>query len=447
MQQREREATGAREVLVTAQMSSSAFNSSTNTPLWTEALLRKLLLAKDINDVHFHVFSRKSKSRVLDPRVLNANTTLLKSSTKYFADLFSSDVIPSNTAMMNVKATDKIFDGIEQSEYGYESDSDLEGDTDIIASPTQTQVTTCSDSDDNDSDTAVPTTPSLEKYYDFFQQNVSDAIGLSPEGPACVQSIWAVGGGRHIFVKDTAFQTWYCLLHFLYMGTAEFSLLSSSGLRGSERFSCNASRVSKCSAKSMYRLATKLSVDELRDRAFASIRSNIDENNLLQELASRFTGRHMAVLEMELDLLLQKIASAPIVEGLPKLMARISQKELSHGADIMAGFYTRILQKHYLTQLPTPSTAVASPPESVPDDSFRVVSHPSFGQSSPLPLFEQPSQLLPLEQPSPPPPFGQPRPPPSHGTPQRAQMSASGNVAPAKNVSTLSGTSRKTVKK
>ncbi|KAI6102995.1 hypothetical protein F5141DRAFT_243248 [Pisolithus sp. B1] len=364
MQRGEREATAsAREVLflLTAQMSPGALNSSTSTPPQTEALLRKLLLAKDVNDVHFHVFSRRSKSRVLDPRVLNANTTLLKSNSKYFADLFGSDVIPSNTAMTNVKATDKIFDGIDPSEYGYESDSDLEDDADITASPAQTQVTTGSDGDDRDSDTLVPaTTPSLEKYYDFLQRNVSDAIGLSSEGPASVQPFWAVDGGRHIFVKDTAFQTWYCLLHFLYMGTTEFSLLKSSGLQGSKRLSCSASQVPKCSAKSMYRLATKLNIDELRDRAFASICSNVDESNLLEELASGFTGRHPAVLEMELDLLLQKIASAHIVEGLPKLMARISQKELSHGADIMAGFYTRILQKHYSSQPPNP--IIVAPP-------------------------------------------------------------------------------------
>ncbi|KAI6160333.1 hypothetical protein EDD17DRAFT_1510623 [Pisolithus thermaeus] len=235
--------------------------------------------------------------------------------------------------MTNVKATDKIFDGIDPSEYGYESDSDLEDDAG-------------SDGDDRDSDTLVPaTTPSLEKYYDFLQRNVSDAIGLSSEGPASVQPFWAVDGGRHIFVKDTAFQTWYCLLHFLYMGTAEFSLLKSSGLQGSKRLSCSASQ---------------LNIDELRDRAFASICSNVDESNLLEELASGFTGRHPAVLEMELDLLLQKIASAHIVEGLPKLMARISQKELSHGADIMAGFYTRILQKHYSSQPPNP--IIVAPP-------------------------------------------------------------------------------------
>ncbi|KAI6019497.1 hypothetical protein PISMIDRAFT_689887 [Pisolithus microcarpus 441] len=368
--------------------------SSTSTPSQTEALLRKLLLANDINDVHFHLLSRRSKSRALDPRVLNANTTLLKSSSKYFADLFSSDSFPSDTAMMKVKATDKILDGVDLSEYGYESDSDLEDDTDITASPAQTQVATGSDSDDRDSDTLVlETTPSLEKYYDSPQQNVSHAIGLSSWRPASEHPTWAVGGGRHIFVKDTAFQTWYCLLHFFYMGTTEFSLLKSSRLRGSERFSSNASQVPKCSAKSMYRLATKLSIDKLRDRTFTSICSSVDENNLLQELASGFTGRHPAVLDMELDLLLEKIACAPVVEGLPKLMARISRNELSHGADIMAGFYTRILQKHYLTQLPTPSSAVPSPPEPIPDDLVVPLENHSFWRASPPILLGAPQQV------------------------------------------------------
>ncbi|KAI6041759.1 hypothetical protein EDC04DRAFT_1163373 [Pisolithus marmoratus] len=374
-------------------MSSSTLTSSTVTPLWTEGLLRKLLLAKDINDVHFHLFSRRSKSRALDPRVLNANTTLLKSTSKYFIDLFSLDAIPSNTAMMKVKATDKIFDGIDLPDYGYESDSDLEDDTGIIVSLTQTQVTVGSDSDNDDSDNCVPTTPSLEKYYDSLEQNASHAIGLS-SGEPVIQPTWTVGGGRHIFVKDAAFQTWYCLLHFLYMGTTEFSLLRSSGLQGSQRSSCNTSQVPKCSAKSMYRLATKLSISELHDRAFAFVRNNINENNLLQELASGFTRRHPAVLEMELDLLLQKIADPPIVEGLPKLMSRISQKELSHGADIMAGFYTRILEKHYFTQLPTPTTTPLEPLEPVPDDSVGPVRDYSSCPSSPSPAPATPQPAL-----------------------------------------------------
>ncbi|KAI5982583.1 hypothetical protein EDD15DRAFT_109181 [Pisolithus albus] len=334
-------------------MSSSTSNSSTVTVPGTEVLLRKLLLGKDVDEVHFHVFSRRSNSRVLDPRVLNADATLLKSRSKYFADLFSSDVIPVDTAVMNVKTPDMILDGIDQNEYEYESDSDLEDDTeDTVASPTPRQATAGSDSNDGDSGTCAPNTANLDKDYEFLPQRASNPIGLLPEGPPSIQpSAMGLCGGRHIFVKDAAFQTWYCLLHFLYTGAAEFSPLKSSGR--SRKFSCNTSERPMCSAKSMYRLATKLGIDELRDRALASIRTNINENNLLQELASGFTGRYPAVLEMELDLLLKNIANAPIVEGLPKLMERISEKEISHGAKIMAGFYTRILQKHYSTYLST----------------------------------------------------------------------------------------------
>ncbi|KIK12003.1 hypothetical protein PISMIDRAFT_689880 [Pisolithus microcarpus 441] len=303
-------------------------DSSTGTPLWTKALLRELLLGNDICNVRFHVFSRRSKSRALDPRVLNANITLLKSSSKYFADLSPAP---------------------------------------------EPHLTTGSDGDNKHSDACVSTT---ENGCNPFQQNISDAIRSSSEGTVSLQPngmLWALGGGRHIFVKDAAFQTWYCLLHFLYMGIVEFSPLRSSGPQGSKMFSRSTSQTPKCSAKSMYRLATKLGIGELRDQAFASIRSNIDENNLLQELASRFTGRYPAVLEMELDLLLKNIASAPIVEGLPRLMERISEKELSHGAKIMAGFYTRILQKHYSTCLPTRNDSSRS------DSTWPQSPPPSFG--------------------------------------------------------------------
>ncbi|KAI6042178.1 hypothetical protein EDC04DRAFT_2972895 [Pisolithus marmoratus] len=329
-------------------MSLSSSNSSTGTPPWTKELLRKLLFAEDINDVHFHIFARRSKSKALDSRVLNANTALLENSSKYFAELFSSNVISPSTAMMNVKKNDEIFNGIDLSEYGYESDSDLEDDT---VSPSQTQMIAGSDNDNKDLDTCVPTAPTLEEGHDLFQQNVSR---LSFERPACVQPngvLYGPGGGRHIFVKDGAFRTWYCLLHFLYTGTAEFAPLRSSGKQEPQGFPFNATEEPKCSAKSMYRLAAKLNIEELRDRAIAFIRSNIDESNLLHELETGFTRRHLAVLEMELDLLSEKVASPLIVEGLPKLMTRIADKELPHGAGIIVGLHMRILQKHYSYQL------------------------------------------------------------------------------------------------
>ncbi|KAI5993832.1 hypothetical protein F5J12DRAFT_963130 [Pisolithus orientalis] len=275
-----------------------------------------------------------------------------------------------------------IFDGLELDGYGYESDSDLEDEDDgtsvksdtgdILASRAHTPVATGSDHEETVSYPYLPDTSSSADDYTFpVKQNGLDATSVMPSWGS--QDLQSSGmpllsdRGCHIFVKDTAFQTWYSLLYYLYTDNIAFSPLKSSGPQGPQRFSRTAKPRPQCSPKSMYSLATKLGIDKLRDQAFASIRSNVDENNLLQELASSFTGRYPAVLELELDLLAEEIASAPIVEGLPHLMRRIAQKELSHGADILIGYNARILRKHYLSTRPTP--AARHPPssrESVP---------------------------------------------------------------------------------
>ncbi|KAI5993830.1 hypothetical protein F5J12DRAFT_915340 [Pisolithus orientalis] len=335
-------------------------------PAWTDEFIRKSLLAEDIIDVHFHLFSYRSKARVLLPRTLNSNTALLKSTgTKYFDDLFSSAAIPSPALMINVKTTDSIFDGLELDDYGYESDSDLEDEDDgtsvksdtgdILASRAHTPVATGSDYEETVSYPYLPDTSSSADDYTFpvKQNGLGTTSAMSSWGSQNMPSL--SDHGCHIFVKDTAFQTWYSLMYYLYTDNIAFSPLKSSGPQGPQKFSRTAKSKPQCSAKSMYSLATKLGIDELRDQAFASIRSNVDENNLLQELASSFTGRYPAVLELELDLLAEEIASAPIVEGLPHLMRRIAQKELSHGADILIGYNARILRKHYLPARSTPA--------------------------------------------------------------------------------------------
>ncbi|KAI6137906.1 hypothetical protein BKA82DRAFT_4163769 [Pisolithus tinctorius] len=358
-------------------MLSSSFKTCIGMPAWTDELIRKSLLAEDIIDVHFHLFSYRSKARVLRPRTLNANTALLKSTgAKYFDDLFSPAAIPSPALMINVKTTDSVFDGLELDDYGYESDSDLEdeddgtsvkSDTDILASRACTPVATGSDHEETVSYPYLPDTSSSADDYTFpVKQNGLRATSVIPSWGS--QDLQSSGmpllsdRGCHIFVKDTAFQTWYSLMYYLYTDNIAFSPLKSSGPQGPQRFSRTAKPRPQCSPKSMYSLATKLGIDKLRDQAFASIRSNVDENNLLQELASSFTGRYPAVLELELDLLAEEIVSAPIVEGLPHLMRRIAQKELSHGADILIGYNTRILRKHYLSTRPTP--AARHPPSS-----------------------------------------------------------------------------------
>ncbi|KAI6102940.1 hypothetical protein F5141DRAFT_239701 [Pisolithus sp. B1] len=306
------------------------------TPAWTEDLLRRSLLAEDIFDVHFHLFSSRSKSsrKVLHPRMLNSNTLLLKNSAKYFVDLFSSETIPSDLQTVAVETSDTIFDGLPLDEYGYESDSDLEDEQDESDD----------EDDDDDDDDGYGLSCDVKKNSGAVSGLNSKKLDMKIVKASATSA--ESDKGRHIFVRDTAFQTWYCLLYYLYTGVISFAPLRSSG---GQRGSLNANKRPQCSAKSMYALATKLGLDQLRDQAFAFVRKNLNEKNLLQELACSFAGRYPDVLELELDLLAEKFATVPIIQGFPHLMTRIAKNELDHGAKILIGHHTRTLQKHSLS--------------------------------------------------------------------------------------------------
>ncbi|KAG6369511.1 hypothetical protein JVT61DRAFT_14309 [Boletus reticuloceps] len=154
-------------------------------------------------------------------------------------------------------------------------------------------------------------------------------------------------GSRHVLVKDTAFQTWYTLLNYLYTDKFSFLPLRSAMPVGQPRASCTSASSPdepRCSAKSMYRLACKVRLDDLRDEAFHYIRSNLTEHNILQELACSLVSAHPDLLDMELDVLYAHIASPTVVAGFPALARRIANKELAHGADIVVGIHTRLLK-------------------------------------------------------------------------------------------------------
>ncbi|KAI5993829.1 hypothetical protein F5J12DRAFT_423628 [Pisolithus orientalis] len=355
---------------------------STSTPAWTEDLLRRSLLAEEIIDVHFHLFSSRSKSskRVRHPRVLNSNTALLKNSAKYFADsecyaisnnvfrgtnhldlVFSSETTPSGPKTVDVKDSDELFDGLPLGDYGYESDSDLEDEDD---------GNTDEDDDGYEMNYDVKKSPGTisgpdERNDEKLDTKIAQANCARPS---------VSYKGRRIFVKDTAFQTWYCLVYYLYTGVITFSPLMSSGSRDSQSLTPNGDKRPLCSAKSMYALATKLGLNQPRDQAFAFICKNVNENNVLQELACSFAGRYPDVLESELDLLAQNLATIPVIQGFPQLMRRIAKNELANGADILIGLHTRIIRQHYLSvpnttsssTRPAPALSLTPPTTTVP---------------------------------------------------------------------------------
>ncbi|PWN20564.1 hypothetical protein BCV69DRAFT_299046 [Microstroma glucosiphilum] len=146
---------------------------------------------------------------------------------------------------------------------------------------------------------------------------------------------------RKVVVRDSSYTTFKALLFYLYTDTVEFAPLTSSFIelgesdrdpvRGplSDRVSpahfCedmlkahqrrqaiidmlhqkHPDRPTACSAKSMYRLADKLNLTDLKSRAHQHIATHLDSMNIVWEAFSSFTCRYPDILKIEVDYLLR----------------------------------------------------------------------------------------------------------------------------------------------
>ncbi|KIK82042.1 hypothetical protein PAXRUDRAFT_14935 [Paxillus rubicundulus Ve08.2h10] len=358
-----------------------------------EELIRKSLLGEELINTQFHLFSARSVSpgRVTKPRVLCANNVLLAKSSKYFLDLLESGTITSDPSLVDIADSDVVPSSVQADDYG--SDSDLDDEEPPVpvvahAKTAQHQSTTPPAPrpqidltlirDDGLSDSGSESVTSEMFVSDPEEDIGSDETLLANKDPsetsteATVVSNHPLSepatrlrslGSRHILVKDTAFQTWYALVNYLYTGKVTLLPPRSSKMpMQPQRSSTSTGDEPKCSAKSMYRLARKVGLDDLRDEAFAFMQSNITENNVLQELSCSLVSRHPPLLEMLLDTLYANIASRPVVAGFPALARRIANKELPCGADIVIGLHTRISQEHHPLALMPPSQFKPCPP-------------------------------------------------------------------------------------
>ncbi|KAI9458728.1 hypothetical protein HD554DRAFT_2224609, partial [Boletus coccyginus] len=347
-----------------------------------EELLRKSLLGEELVNTQFLLFTARSSSsgRVVKPRVLCANNTPLAKNSKYFLDLLSSDTSPSDPSLIDLMDDDDVPNNARIDDYGYGSDSDIDEYDDpipvanpeapkdrAVASPiSPSQVSESQPEDDNElsedgsgspgSDVFVvsPGQPRTDKP---LSVNKDRARSVASSGTAVQETVGSEGlekqtairlrslGSRRVLVKDTAFQTWYTLLNYFYTGKFGFRPLSSTTRDGHHESSTSSVDTPKCSAKSMYRLASKVGLGHLRDEAFSYIRSNLTEHNILQEISCSIISKHPELLELELDVLYSRIASPPVVANFATLAQRIANGELAHGADIIMGIHARLLQE------------------------------------------------------------------------------------------------------
>lgn len=167
---------------------------------------------------------------------------------------------------------------------------------------------------------------------------------------------------RNILVRDTAFRTFKALLLYLYADKIVFFPLKSQGLPRTNVEIPNSSTSWPCSPKSMYHLASKVRLDSLRDQAFYAIRSSLGAGNILQELSSSFTSKYPAILQMNVEVLLEHIASIPVIQNVPSLLKRIADSQLPHGADIVINLYQKFLLQYHPRALALANAPIESTP-------------------------------------------------------------------------------------
>ncbi|SJL14369.1 uncharacterized protein ARMOST_17825 [Armillaria ostoyae] len=128
-------------------------------------------------------------------------------------------------------------------------------------------------------------------------------------------------------IKDVAYTTFKSLIAWIYTGKITFKSLKSVG---SVQRDPNV-----CSPKSMYRLATRAGLDELKKLAFDNLRSQLTKENIVRELFSTFSRDNPEVLEMELTVLLKYFSTTRVRAEWENMIDVVFDGRMPHGVMVI----------------------------------------------------------------------------------------------------------------
>ncbi|KAF8893870.1 hypothetical protein BD779DRAFT_957281 [Infundibulicybe gibba] len=255
----------------------------TTPPPSTLSFLGDSVLGLDRTDTKFYLFSRRNKAgRKTHPLPIFASSQILRGKSSCLDTLLT---IPGfkESALVDIDSTPLDLANFSDAGFDYDSDSDLDPD----------------DGDEKPSalDSSNPV-------------GDSESLSRSHLGPEILSETRASGRiGRIVYIPDTSYKTWQALIWYLYTSKIDFLPLRSL----SQDISPTTVNVFRpaCSPKSMYRLADKLGIPELRSLSLTAISSGITHSNVVQESFCRFTSLYPEVQEVESDLLISHFASIP----------------------------------------------------------------------------------------------------------------------------------------
>ncbi|KAJ7036789.1 hypothetical protein C8F04DRAFT_1394045 [Mycena alexandri] len=264
-----------------------------------KSVLEESISGKDLVDIKFCAFSLFSSGAATHPLPLFARISLLQGFSDDLDNLLEGKGF-SESSIVDLDrhgSEDSQFDG-----YGYDSDLESEGEEEE-ESPTISSVSSISGASASDSDQTT---------HEVFNFRFRGSIVANEQSRR----------GRVIILKDTAYKTWKALLYYLYTRRINFSPLRSEGSMNP------AGEGPMCSAKSMYRLADKLGLNDLKSEALQYIASRLSEGVILPEVFSSFTSMYPAVQKLEIEYLMLNFTPRAS-EGLKEMVKKICDGEKS----------------------------------------------------------------------------------------------------------------------
>ncbi|KAJ6509665.1 hypothetical protein DFH09DRAFT_273698 [Mycena vulgaris] len=256
---------------------------------------------KEAVDVKFYAFARKRAGYVARPEAIFAQSSLLEGYSE------SLDILISGGGFTESRLFDLDGHKIDQDileDYDYMSDSDL-------------------DTDDEDEDDSTNRTLSDSDSL----RDPDESIGVNIPLPLSRSTTPARRMGRVVVVRGTAFKTWKALLYYICTSKLGFST------EGVAQVVADGYGTPRCSAKSMYRLADKLGLDELKAASLSAIRASLSTENIIQAVFSKFTSMYPEVQDAEVEFLLDNFPA--LKEEVDRVLDGLCRGDQPHCVDVL----------------------------------------------------------------------------------------------------------------
>ncbi|KAI0681974.1 hypothetical protein BC835DRAFT_1402058 [Cytidiella melzeri] len=293
-----------------------------------QAALRQSLTSGSFVNTKFYAFSRRQSTGVVnEPLAIYANSAMLTAGSTYFAGLLDSGFREAEpTSLRRQFPSDKAKS---TEEYDYDSDSDLENEASVDGERGPNIAKT--------EDGVGHSDITLHSTKVCAEESSADLILIGDSEYF----------GRVVVIPDVAFNTLKALIYYIYTGDVHFRPLRSqlaSVVSESSNQTSSTSSAPPCSAKSMYRLAEKYGIDELKEQAKQDILGKLSAANIMTELFSSLTSTYDEIRDMQAEFACQDAQRPRVLAEMPQWIANIASGNSSHTSGTLVAFVAKLSQ-------------------------------------------------------------------------------------------------------